>query len=219
MDLRIRALTVKAQAQARAAVRCLPRAPRPGPLAPAAVLSAALAVGLFSADAALAQASKSGLWPSGFFVQAGTAKQTREFSAGLLWDWQHQWVVGPGRVTGYWEASVSRWSYSVSDGRQSAWLGQVGLIPVFRFRPDGGASPWFAEAGIGVTLTTRIYETHRKRFSTSFNFGDHIAVGRDFGARQEHSLALRLEHFSNAGIKHPNPGENFVQLRYAYRFE
>ena len=33
-----------------------------------------------------------------------------------------------------------------------------------------------------------------------------------------HELALRLQHFSNAGIKHPNPGENFVQLRYAQGF-
>ncbi len=24
---------------------------------------------------------------------------------------------------------------------------------------------------------------------------------------------LRLQHFSNAGIEHPNPGENSVQLR------
>lgn len=30
--------------------------------------------------------------------------------------------------------------------------------------------------------------------------------------------ALRLQHFSNASIRHPNPGENFVQLRYARRF-
>ena len=43
--------------------------------------------------------------------------------------------------------------------------------------------------------------------------------GRNFGARQEHELVLRVEHFSNAGIKHPNPGENFAQLRYTYRFE
>ena len=27
------------------------------------------------------------------------------------------------------------------------------------------------------------------------------------------------EHFSNAGIKHPKPGENFVQLRYAHHFD
>jgi len=77
----------------------------------------------------------------------------------------------------------------------------------------------FFEGGVGVTFTTNVYETDRKRFSTSFNFGDHLALGRNFGARREHELSLRFEHYSNAGIKHPNPGENFVQLRYLRRFE
>jgi hypothetical protein len=75
------------------------------------------------------------------------------------------------------------------------------------------------EGGVGITFTTTLYETERKRFSTSFNFGDHIAVGRNFGERREHEISLRIEHFSNAGIKHPNPGENFLQIRYSYRFQ
>ncbi|RYG65377.1 acyloxyacyl hydrolase, partial [bacterium] len=29
-------------------------------------------------------------------------------------------------------------------------------------------------------------------------------------------IALRIEHFSNASIQKPNPGQNFVQLRYAW---
>jgi len=31
-------------------------------------------------------------------------------------------------------------------------------------------------------------------------------------------VALRIQHFSNAGLSEPNPGANFVQLRYAYTF-
>ena len=50
-----------------------------------------------------------------------------------------------------------------------------------------------------------------------FNFGDHLAVGRSFGVQREHELALRVQHFSNGGIKEPNPGETFLQLRYVYR--
>jgi hypothetical protein len=167
-------------------------------------------------DAAMAQQLLS---PSGAFVQVGTAKQTREVTTGFVWDWSREWGVGPGLVTGYWEASLSRWSYPNADGRRAAWLGQVGLIPVFRYRPTEGTSAWFIEGGIGLTFMTTIYQTDRRQFSTSFNFGDHIAVGRDFGAKREHELALRLEHFSNAGIKHPNPGENFAQVRYSFRFE
>ena len=87
-----------------------------------------------------------------------------------------------------------------------------------RYRPDDGASPWFVEAGIGLTATSSVYRTRQKSFSTSFNFGTHLAVGRSFGERGQHEVSLRLEHFSNAGIKHPNPGENFIQVRYARRF-
>jgi hypothetical protein len=29
---------------------------------------------------------------------------------------------------------------------------------------------------------------------------------------------LRIQHSSNASLKHPNPGQNFLQLRYARHF-
>jgi hypothetical protein len=158
------------------------------------------------------------LAPSGAFLQVGTTGHTHEGSAGLTWDWGREWSMGPGRLTGFWEISASKWSYRDIDGRQAAWLGKFGLTPVFRYRPESGTSAWFIEGGVGANLTTTLYETDRKRFSTSFNFGSHVGLGLDFGPHHEHELMVRVEHFSNAGIKHPNPGENFVQLRYAYHF-
>lgn len=156
--------------------------------------------------------------PSAVFVQAGSAAHTHEVTLGLMWDWSGRWPLAHGEVSGYWDASVSRWSYPSADGRRAAWLAQIGATPVLRWRANEGLSPWFAEVGIGATFTTNVYETSSKRFSTRFNFGDHLAIGRNFGPGREHELALRLEHFSNAGIKHPNPGENFLQLRYVRRF-
>lgn len=155
---------------------------------------------------------------SALFVQGGTGSGTHEVTVGLAWDWSRHWSVGPGVMSGYWDVSVSRWSYRAPASRRTVWLAQLGVKPVLRWRPDDGRSPWFFEIGVGATLTTNLYETDTKRFSTSFNFGDHLAVGRSFGDGQRHELALRAEHFSNAGIKHPNPGENFVQLRYQWRF-
>ena len=32
-------------------------------------------------------------------------------------------------------------------------------------------------------------------------------------------IVLRAEHFSNAGIKPPNPGQNFLELRYVHHFD
>jgi lipid A 3-O-deacylase len=76
---------------------------------------------------------------------------------------------------------------------------------------------WFSEIGVGANYIVPLYRTGHKLFSTEFNFGDHIGVGYQFGGRRQHALMVRLQHFSNAGIEHPNPGENFVQLRYSRR--
>ena len=101
--------------------------------------------------------------------------------------------------------------------RQTAWLGQLGLVPVFPYRLDGPWSKWFGEIGVGSTLTSTAYATQRRRFSTTFNFGAHVAVGRSFSSSDQHQLARRVQHFSNAGIREPNSGVNFVQLRYSWR--
>ena len=44
------------------------------------------------------------------------------------------------------------------------------------------------------------------------------AKTHDFEGFAAHELALRVQHYSNAGIRHPNPGENFVQLRGSFAF-
>ena len=174
-----------------------------------AALAAALAPEPAYADSAFA--------PSTGFLQAGAARNTHEQTAGLTWDWDKSWSIAGGRISGYWETSVSRWAYSREGGR-SASLGKIEFAPVFRYRPSDGASPWFADAAIGLTLMNRLYVSDRKRFSTRFNFGDHLAIGRNFGAQGQYEVALRVEHVSNGGIKEPNPGESLIQLRLSYGF-
>jgi lipid A 3-O-deacylase len=78
--------------------------------------------------------------------------------------------------------------------------------------------PTFAEFGIGLTVTSEPYRKSERKFSSTFNFGDHLAIGWAFGARREHELVLRVEHFSNGNIKLPNPGENFREVRYVHWF-
>ena len=74
------------------------------------------------------------------------------------------------------------------------------------------------EAGVGAEIITPRFRTDDRSFRSVLNFGTHLALGCDFGEARQHEISLRAEHFSNAGIRRPNPGENFVQLRYAYRF-
>lgn len=160
-----------------------------------------------------------GLAPSKLFVQAGAAEDAQMLVFGAAWDWQWQKPQFGGVLTGYWEVSFGRWSSQGGPkGGSSAWVTQFGVTPVLRWQPGDAASSWFIEAGIGANLLAPIYRNRDKQFSTTFNFGDHVAVGWRWGTQQRHEASLRLQHFSNASIKRPNPGEDFLQLRYAARF-
>jgi hypothetical protein len=54
--------------------------------------------------------------------------------------------------------------------------------------------------------------------STAFQFGSHIGLGYRFGAKRSYEIGYRFQHISNAGIKKPNPGINFHQVRVQYHF-
>lgn len=170
-----------------------------------------------SAPAEAADFSLARLMPTRVFVQAGFGEDnTRAYVAGVIWDWDWRKEYAFGTLTGFSDASFGRWSTEAGEG--STWATQIGLTPVLRFHPTVFKGRGFIEIGIGANVILPLYRSGDKSFSTEFNFGDHIAVGTLLGQRKQHELALRLQHFSNAGIDHPNPGENFVQVRYARRF-
>lgn len=157
------------------------------------------------------------LRPQGMFVQAGVAQhdaQTETIGAVWPWAWRHD--TTEGQLSGLTEAFVSRWS--TRDREQRLAFTQYGVLPLLRHRADQGRSPWFLEFGVGVSVMDRVFRAGDKQFSTRFNFADAVGGGRSFGADGRQELSLRFTHFSNAGIRKPNPGENAVRLRYAVRF-
>lgn len=163
------------------------------------------------------QCAAADLRPGGVFVQVGQGDHSMQAaSVGLVWPWAWQRAAGSGQLGGYTEAYVSRWRATEPVGHRD--FNHIGLLPMFRFRADAGRSPWFVEAGIGLTYMDRIFMTQDKQFSTHVNFADVVGVGRSFGDTRRHEVSLRLTHFSNAGMRHPNPGENIVRVRYAYLF-
>jgi hypothetical protein len=163
-----------------------------------------------------AASSRRGWWPTGTFGQFGSAEDAQMAVIGLTWDWPWQRPFLGGRLGGYWEVSFGRWDAD-SPPRGAGWFTHFGVTPVLRW-DFGRRERWFAELGIGANLLAPIYQNDDKRFSTTFNFGDHLAVGRRFGEDVQHALSLRIQHFSNGSIRKPNPGENFLQLRYSQQF-
>jgi hypothetical protein len=152
--------------------------------------------------------------PSTAFVQLGGSAHTRTLVAGATYDIPWQREFSWGRASAFVEVSFGRWISHTGDGTGAAWTTQLGFTPVLRVHPDGWGG-WFAEAGVGANWLAPVFRSEGKRFSTVFNFGDHVALGRRFG---DNEIALRLQHFSNAGLSEPNPGENFVQVRYSRRW-
>lgn len=153
--------------------------------------------------------------PTGAFVQVGAGEnELKTLTAGAVWQCACLQGLLGGRVDGYLEANLGYWNVRGVNGRSS--YGSVAVVPMFRYRFDQGRSPWFVEAGIGAVLTDRLYETRSKRFSTALNFSDNVAVGYRLSPRDE--VSLRVQHISNASFKKPNPGENFVQVRYAFSY-
>ncbi|MCR6624946.1 MAG: acyloxyacyl hydrolase [Pseudoxanthomonas sp.] len=146
-----------------------------------------------------------------WYVQGGVAEDAQSLTVGASRDWRWEKQYRYGHVSGQWQGEVARWH---SESQNST---QVGVTPALRWRPNGWREGWFVEGGIGVNVIFPKYNTRSKEFSTTFNFGDHIAIGKQFGADRQHEWSLRFQHFSNARIENPNPGENFLQFRYTRR--
>lgn len=70
---------------------------------------------------------------------------------------------------------------------------------------------FFFDAAIGVFAAS---ETS-KNISSALNFGSKIGIGYRKG---NFDIGLYYRHFSNAGIKDPNEGEDFITLNVSYRY-
>lgn len=157
--------------------------------------------------------------PDGVSVQAGAGgKGTAMAGLGVVWDWDFQRMRRKAELTAHTELMVNHWRGNAATGGGKDGLTQLVVLPSLRMRLARGASPWFIELGIGASWMDERFETPRKRFSSRWNFYDMMGIGHSFGAEHEHELSLRWIHVSNAGLKEPNPGQDFLQLRYVARF-
>ncbi|WP_435628448.1 acyloxyacyl hydrolase [Candidatus Ferrigenium straubiae] len=155
----------------------------------------------------------------GMYLEVGDGRSSNIARVGALWNWDKQWFAeGDWLVTGFWEASLGYWhSHSQAAGNQN--IKDIGITPVFRLQQKNpGVFAPYAEGAIGFHLITPTYINASRRFGSAFQFGDHLGVGARFGDRRQFDLGFRYQHLSNGGIKQPNQGINFSQVRFAYYF-
>lgn len=179
----------------------------------AAVLAATIPATASAQDSLLRMRS------SVYLQAAGAERNSTASTVGVTFPWR-DWSSSflGSQVSGYWDLSLSRWASDAGppNGRMTTTVFEI--TPSFRFVPDAGQSHFFLDAGVGATVANHRYTVRNKVFSTRFNFASHIGAGWVFGDQRQHEIQLRVQHVSNAGLRHPNPGENFVQLRYSMHF-
>jgi lipid A 3-O-deacylase len=125
----------------------------------------------------------------------------------------HTWRKGEPasrewHLVGYWEFSGAVW-----DNRDES-VADVSVTPVFRL----ARSSVYVEGAIGFHLVSTHISAHRT-FSTVYQFGEHLGAGYRFGPARRYDLGLRVQHISNGGLSQPNPGINFVLMRFQYDLE
>ena len=143
-------------------------------------------------------------------ILGGAGYGTSQEQAGLGWSWHPGLLPDNGHWASYWELSLAHW-----DGSGNNHLWDVALTPYLRYQFTGPVG-WYAEGGFGVHYLSHHYQRSSGTSATLYQFGSVLAVGYRFSGGSD--LALRASHISNAGLKEPNPGISFVQLRYQYWF-
>lgn len=151
-------------------------------------------------------------------LELGGGAKVQMIRLGVQSDWSRQWFQSNGwHLGGYWDLSLAQWrahAYRDVDGQRQN-ITNLGFTPVFRYQRDD-LKGWYAEGGIGVNLLSELYNNDSHRLSTAFQFGDHIGAGYVFDNQWE--VGMKIQHFSNASIKRPNSGANFLVFKVSRPF-
>lgn len=154
------------------------------------------------------------------YVEYGSSSKVRMVRVGATQDFKPAWSwfnSNGTHLTGYWDASVGFWEarqWNNVPGAKKNII-DIGFTPVFRFE-NTNKKGFYVEGGIGAHLLSRTYNNNDDGLSTAFQFGDHVGVGYVFDNKWE--VAMKVQHFSNGGIKKPNSGVDYLVLKASYRY-
>lgn len=177
-------------------------------------------LGVFKTAGAEPASVRPRLAPDTFFIKTGLAEKAAAFSLGGGWD-KSDWLWSslPDTLSLAFEVEIGHWQTFRLHNEQAEFT-QVGVTPMLRLPlTTSTRQQWFVEGGVGFHFIVPLYRNREKRFSTSFNFQDLLGIGVRYGKARRNEVVLYASHFSNADINQPNPGENFMQLRYLRHFD
>jgi lipid A 3-O-deacylase len=152
----------------------------------------------------------------GYAIEVGTGDSTEMARVALQWDMKQRWFqTGDWHLGSYWNVGLGYWQRDGAPG-QNKDLAEIAVTPVLRFQQNR-LRGLYLEGGLGAHLLTRT-QIGDKRLGTLFQFGSSVGVGLRFGDKGQYELGYQYQHLSNAGIKQPNDGINFNQIRFRYHY-
>lgn len=105
--------------------------------------------------------------------------------------------------------SAGIWRVPQLDGRTRRF--DAGASAVWRAERRLG----YLEAGFGAHLLSHTVNNDTTRLPSSFQFGSHLGAGLHLGGAA--TVGVAIQHLSNAGIKEPNGGIDFILLTASVR--
>lgn len=133
---------------------------------------------------------------------------------GLAWEspplWSYRFGGNTNRLDLTTELGVAYWKAKTPRTPASVW--QFSAMPVLRWTTG---ERFYIEAGFGPTVFTRTHFANEE-ISTAFQFGSEVGMGVYLSRASR--IGMRFAHFSNGGIKTPNPGFQILQLTYTYQY-
>lgn len=149
-------------------------------------------------------------------LDGGEGDGVRRIAAGISWPGWTDLPCDRGcRAEVWWTVRVSRWWQPHYRGaHQDLW--DVSAMPSLRLGSHATGPRFFLEMGAGFHYLSDQNIGRTRGFGTSFQFGETLAAGVEFGNRHEQALAARIEHISNGGLAVPNNGITFFLLEYRH---
>ncbi|MDR2990689.1 MAG: acyloxyacyl hydrolase [Burkholderiaceae bacterium] len=148
-------------------------------------------------------------------IASGSRHSVSKVELDAGWTQQHPlWQGQNWRLRLRHEIALGQWR--VPDARN---ITELGYSPVFRLEKPGASGTFFVEGSIGVRLLSHTRLAPRSTLTTTYQFADMAGIGMQWGqGTGAQTVGLRFQHQSNADIKKPNPGINFIMLYYSYAF-
>lgn len=153
-----------------------------------------------------------------FSAEVATGNKSQFVRLGAQWTMNQSWMkTDKSELWAYWDLTLANWrenKYQNVPGASKNFV-DIGLTPTIRWQALNHQGA-YAEAGLGPHLNSGVYNNNGRRLSTNLQFGTVLGLG--YVMSNGLDLAIRVEHFSNGGIKQPNNGVNVAIAKVGYKF-